>query len=97
MPATSSLETILGRVLGAGSAISTTLLGVGLLLSLAAPGAAAGATLMRAGLVILLATPMARVLVTTLAYLRARDWTGAAMTGAVLLVLTGSVIVALRP
>jgi uncharacterized membrane protein len=92
-----ALDAVLGRVLGAGSAISTILLGAGLAMRLVAPSVEGGTMLMRAGLVILLATPIARVLATTVAYLRARDWRAATMTGAVLLVLMVSVTVALLP
>jgi len=90
------VEAVLGRVLGAGSALSTALLAVGLLLTIALPGAAATAPILSAGLIVLMITPMARVLVATVAYARARDWSSALLAGTVLLVLLGSVVVALR-
>lgn len=90
------VEAVLGRVLGAGSALSTALLAIGLLLTIAVPAAAATAPVLSAGLIVLMITPMARVLVATLAYARAGEWSSALMAGTVLLVLAGSVVVAIR-
>jgi uncharacterized membrane protein len=90
------VEAVLGRVLGAGSAASTVLLALGLLLTIAGPEAAATGALVRAGLIILMITPMARVLAATVAYARSREWSSALMAGTVLLVLFGSVAVALQ-
>lgn len=89
------VESVLGRVLGTGSALSTALLAIGLLLTIAAPEAAATAPILSAGLIVLMITPMARVLVATVTYARAGDWSSASMAGTVLLVLCGSVVVAL--
>jgi uncharacterized membrane protein len=89
------IEAILGRVLGAGSALSTALLAIGLLLTIAVPAAPATAFTLRTGLLILMATPMARVLVATIAYSRAREWSSTLMAGTVLLVLLGSVVIAI--
>lgn len=90
------VEAALGRVLGVGSALSTALLAIGLLLAIAAPAAAVTTPLLSAGLIVLMITPMARVLVATVAYSRAGEWSSALMAGTVLLVLLGSVVVALR-
>jgi uncharacterized membrane protein len=92
---TDQMERVLGRVLGAGSMASTVLLAMGLLLTIAVPDASATAPLVHAGLIILMSTPLARVLVATLGYCQSREWSSALMAGTVLLVLIGSVIVAL--
>ena len=89
-------EQVLGRVLRVGSIVSTALLAVGLGLALAAPGAGAASMLLSAGLVALMATPVARVVVSVIEYVSERDWAFAAVTAAVLVVLTGSLIVAIR-
>lgn len=88
------VEVALGRVLGAGSAASTALLALGLLMTIAIPEAAATGVLVRAGLVILMFTPMARVLVATVTYARSREWSSALMAATVLLVLLVSVVLA---
>lgn len=88
------LEVLLGRVLGAGVRGSAVLLGLGLLLFLAGSWPAAATVLLHAGLVVLMATPMLRVLISFVAYVRARDWFYVATTGAVLLVLIGTIVVA---
>ena len=44
----------------------------------------------------LLATPVARVFVSTLAFIHERDWRFAILAGIVLAVLAGSVFVAIR-
>lgn len=84
------LEVILGRVLMAGSAVSTVLLGAGLAVSVLWPPAAAGGWLLRAGLVALMATPALRVFVSAVAYVVQGDWLFAGLTAVVLLVLAGS-------
>ena len=50
----------------------------------------------RAGLIILMATPALRVLVSAIEYTGHRDWLFAGLTATVLLVLAGSLFVALR-
>ena len=93
--ATNRIENLLGRVLGAGSMLSAALLAAGLLLLIVTPGTEAGTLVLRAGLVILMITPFARVLVATIAYVAAKEWSSALMAGTVLAVLAGSIVIAL--
>ena len=93
---TRELERILGRVLLIGSGLSTLILAVGLTLAMVWPARAAGDWLLRAGLVILMATPAFRVLVSVIEYASRRDWLFAGLTATVLLVLAGSLLIALR-
>jgi uncharacterized membrane protein len=79
-------EMLLGRTLRAGVAVSTLMLAVGLVLTLAAPGPLAD-LLLQAGLVVLMGTPMARVLISCAEYVRQRDWFFAVNAFGVLIVL----------
>ena len=90
------LERILGRVLLIGSGLSTIVLALGLTLAILWPAHSAGDWLLRAGLVILMATPALRVLVSVIEYASRRDWLSTGLTATVLLVLAGSLLVALR-
>ena len=94
-PAAGELERVLGKVLLIGSTTSTIVLAAGLALALGRPSFAGGDLLLRAGLIILMATPALRVLVSVIEYTRSRDWLFAALTTIVLLVLAGSLGVAL--
>ncbi len=85
----SRLERSLGRVLGVGLILSTALLAVGLLLTLAGHATAAPLFL-NAGLLTLMATPIVRVLVAMIDYVVNRDWMFLTLTASVLLVLLGS-------
>lgn len=87
------LEDLLGRVLVTGVVVSATILGIGLVLELAGANAH---PVLRLGLILLMATPILRVAVSLVEYLRIRDWFFSFTTGAVLLVLLTSVVVALR-
>jgi uncharacterized membrane protein len=89
------LERVLGRILKAGALTSTALLAVGLLLELAGIDPSLAATLTRAGLVVLMATPVARVVVSVAEYAAARDWVFFALTASVLVILIGSLLVAI--
>jgi hypothetical protein len=91
---TEALEVLLGRVLGAGVRISALLLGAGLALFLAGIAPGASDVLLHSGLLALMVTPMLRVVISFVEYGRARDWFYVATTGAVLLVLIGTVVVA---
>lgn len=93
---TEELERILGRVLLMGSGLSTAVLALGLVLAVLWPAHATGEWLLRAGLVVLMATPALRVLVSVVEYTQRRDWLFAGLTATVLLVLAGSLLVALR-
>ncbi len=94
-PDVSRLERIVGVVLRTGTLMSTALLAAGLVLSLARPPLALGRALTAAGLVILIATPVARVVASVAAYAAERDWTFVALTATVLLILLGSLLVAI--
>ena len=89
------LETLLGRVLHVGSIVSTSLLAVGLGLSLVTPGSQAAGRFLDVGLMTLMATPVARVMVSVVEYAHERDWTFVALTATVLLVLGGSLMIAI--
>jgi uncharacterized membrane protein len=86
------LEDLLGRVLVAGVAASATILAIGLILELTPLNAH---PVLQLGLILLMATPILRVIVSIVEYVRMRDWFFTATTGAVLLVLLTSILVAL--
>jgi uncharacterized membrane protein len=89
------LERLIGIVLRAGVTISSICLAVGLLLSLATGGGPLAGILLNVGIVVLLGTPLARVIVSTVQYVIARDWTFATLTFIVLLELVASAVAAL--
>jgi uncharacterized membrane protein len=91
---TDALECVLGRVLRVGVRVSAVLLGLGLGVFSSGYAPPVADTLFHAGLVTLMATPMLRVVISVVEYARARDWLYLATTGAVLLVLIGTVVVA---
>jgi len=70
---TRGIERTLGRVLTAGTRVSTACLALGLLLTWFAT-AGAGTLLLHAGIVVLMATPALRVAVSVGAFARRRDW-----------------------
>lgn len=90
-----SLERAVGVVLRAGVTISTACLVIGLALTLATGEGTAARVLLHLGVVILLATPVARVVVSVVQYVSARDWTFAALTAIVLVELAASAVAAL--
>jgi hypothetical protein len=87
-------EIVLGRVLTAGTRVSTALLGAGLVIAIAGAWQPAH-RLLTAGLLVLMATPIARVAVATFEFARGREWWLVLATGFVLALLAGSLIVAL--
>jgi len=91
-----TLELTLGRVLRAGVMFSTIALAAGLLSALAVGGGRLTDVLLVTGVLTLIATPVARVLVSSLAYLRRRDWTFAVLTLIVLAELIASIVAAVR-
>ncbi len=93
--ASARLERVLGVVLKVGALTSTGLLAAGLILELAGVNPALSATLTRAGLIVLMATPVARVVVSVADYAMERDWLFLALTATVLVILVGSLMVAL--
>jgi uncharacterized membrane protein len=89
------LERSIGIVLRAGVVTSSACLAIGLALSLTGVTPAAAALLLKAGIVVLLCTPVARVVISTVEYVGARDWPFAALTAIVLLELLASAVAAL--
>lgn len=89
------LERLLGRVLKVGALTSTTLLSAGLALDLAGADGRLAARLTGIGLMVLMATPVARVVVSVVDYALERDWLFLALTASVLVILLGSLLVAL--
>jgi uncharacterized membrane protein len=90
------LERILGRVLKAGALTSSALLAAGLLLQLAGIDAALSTALTRAGLIVLMATPVVRVVVSVGEYAAEKDWLFFGLTATVLVILVGSLLVAIH-
>lgn len=90
------LERTLGRVLGIGVALSTLALVAGLAVAAVSGGGPLAMRLLTIGVVMLIATPVARVVVSAIAYLRARDWTFAVLTLIVLGELIASIVAAMR-
>jgi uncharacterized membrane protein len=87
------LEIVIGKLLRIGVTLSTVCLAVGLGVSFLQPG---GSTLLlRIGILLLIATPAARVLLSTIEYVIARDWAFAALTSIVLLELVAGAVAAL--
>jgi uncharacterized membrane protein len=96
-PRSDDLEATLGRVLGAGVTLSTVTLAAGLGSALLLGEVWWTTALLRAGVVLLIATPCARVLISSIAYMRRRDWLFAVLTAIVLLELLTSILAALLP
>ena len=88
------LERWVGAVLRAGVMASSACLAVGLVLVLFTGAGGAAGILLQTGIIVLLATPVARVVVSTVQYVIARDWTFAALTVIVLVELMASVVAA---
>ena len=80
-----TLETVLARVLGVGTAIASALIALGLVAGLPAVSSA--------GIVAIIALPALRVAIMAVAYLRVRDGRGAAIALAVLAILALGVLV----
>jgi uncharacterized membrane protein len=90
------LARVLAAILRWGALTSTALLAAGLLLLLAGLQPRLSARLTRIGLIVLMATPVARVVASVADYALEQDWTFLALTGTVLLILVGSLAVAMR-
>jgi uncharacterized membrane protein len=88
------IERILGRVLGIGIAVSTAALAAGLAIMAVPGGHVLAARLLTAGVLILIGTPVARVVVSTIAYSRRREWIFTVLTVIVLGELIASIIAA---
>lgn len=89
------LERSIAIVLRAGVVTSSVCLALGLILSLAGVSAPAAHVLLQIGILVLLCTPVARVVISTVEYAAAREWTFAALTTIVLLELVASGVAAL--
>jgi uncharacterized membrane protein len=87
------LEIVIGKLLRIGVTLSTVCLVIGLALALVRPEAPT--TLISAGILLLIMTPFARVVLSTIEYVIARDWTFALLTSIVLVELLAGAIAAL--
>lgn len=90
----SDAERFAGRLLRAGVALAAILLFVGLV-AWSAVNEAIAEDLFWGGFLVLMATPLARVVVSFVEYVRAREWMFVLATLGVLAVLSGTVWVAL--
>lgn len=91
-----TLEVLLGRVLGAGVMFSTIALAAGLVAALVVKTGRLTNALLTTGVLMLIATPVARVVVSSITYVRRRDWTFAVLTLIVLAELIASIVAATR-
>jgi uncharacterized membrane protein len=89
------LERSIGIVLRAGVIISSTCLAAGLALSLSGGAPSTARALLQIGILVLLCTPVARVVISTVEYVVAREWPFAALTAIVLFELLASAVAAL--
>jgi uncharacterized membrane protein len=92
---TERTERVLGRVLTLGTWASTACLAAGLVIVLLVPDARVGNLLLTAGLLVLMATPVARVAVSVAEFARGREWWFVLYTVVVLVLLLGSITVAI--
>jgi uncharacterized membrane protein len=88
------LERWVGLVLRVGVMASSACLTVGLVLVLINGEGGAATILLHTGIIVLLATPVARVVVSIVQYVSARDWTFVMLTLIVLIELMASVAAA---
>ena len=77
-----------------GTAVSTTLLALGIVLTFAGPYTGAARMPLTAGLVILMATPVANLVVALIDEIAAREWAFVAAGVVVLALLGGSLLLA---
>ena len=92
--ANARLEVMIGEVLRFGTIASSTLLAIGLVMTLARYRSELARLLLETGLIILIATPATRVVVSVIEYIRERDWLFVVLTLVVLAALGGSVVAA---
>jgi uncharacterized membrane protein len=88
------LELMIGEILRFGTIASTTLLTVGLAMTVAGYRSDVARLLLEAGILILIGTPAARVVVSVVEYIRERDWPFVVLTLIVLGALGASVLAA---
>jgi uncharacterized membrane protein len=91
---THATEHTLGRLLSAGTRLSTLTLAIGLVLALLRAGAIS-TWLLHAGLIVLLATPVMRVAVSVATFAAQREWRFVLFTATVLLLLITGILVAI--
>jgi len=89
------LERSVGIVLRVGVSVSSGCLALGLVLSLAGVSKTVAGPLLQVGLLTLLCTPVARVVISTIEYVVAREWRFALLTLIVLCELMASAAAAL--
>ena len=89
-------ELAVGRVLRLGVLTSSACLAAGLVMAFAGDVAHASGPLLTVGLLLLMATPAARLLVSSIAYTRRREWIFVWLTLIVAAELAASVFAALR-
>jgi uncharacterized membrane protein len=89
------LERSIGLVLRAGVLFSSACLALGLLMSLTEVPPRTAEILLQTGILALLCTPVARVVISTVEYVVAREWRFATLTTIVLLELLASAVAAL--
>jgi uncharacterized membrane protein len=93
---TERLERWLGKILGVGAVTSTALLTAGLVLQLAGALPEVATVTTHAGLIVLIATPVARVVASVADFTLSRDWVFVTLTSLVLVILFGSLLVAIQ-
>jgi uncharacterized membrane protein len=89
------LERSIAAVLHAGVIASSIALAVGIVMTLADVSPGVADSLLHAGILILICTPVARVVISTIEYVAARDWHFATLTAIVLVELAASAVAAL--
>ena len=89
------MEERIGKLLSVGTAVSSALLAIGLVLSIAGGPPALASSLLTAGLLVLIATPIGRVIASAIGFTLQRDWQMVMMTALVLASLALSLVVAL--
>jgi uncharacterized membrane protein len=94
--ASERLERWLGKILGIGAVTSTAFLAVGLVLQLLGVLPNIADDMTHTGLIILIATPVARVVASVVDFTISRDWLFTTLTALVLVILLGSLLVAIR-
>jgi len=88
------LEHTLGRLLTFGTRVTTGMLALGLAATFAFPASRLTHALLTVGLLVLLLTPVARVVVSVMGFLRARNWWFVLYTSIVLVLLVVSFVAA---
>ena len=90
-----SPEPAIGLVLRVGTTVASVALAIGFMLSFIAAAHALSHAMLVAGIIVLLFTPVARVVVSLLDFVVARDWLFVALNSVVLFLLGSAFIAAL--